>query len=324
MNSEKKLILETLPFAKENKARSWLLVISSFMLLAFAQMIVFYDIHCVFRISSSVMSGLLIVRLFVIYHDYLHDAILSRSKLANVIFIVFGYYILTPKSIWKRSHNYHHAHNSKLSKSGFGSFPVYTKSRFDKLKKMEKRKYLFMRHPIVLLFGFYFTFLYGMCISPLFKSFSRNSEAILALVFHLTLQTTVFFLFGWETFIFFGVIPHFVSGAIGTYLFYIQHNFPEVLYSVDQDWTYENAALESSSFLKTSKFMNWITANIGHHHIHHLNSRIPFYNLPRALKEVEGLKKPKSTTLKIRDVYYCLQLKFWDTDENKMVGRDKL
>lgn len=320
MINENKLMLETLPYAKENKTRSWLLVGSSFLFLMITQWITFQDFHSMLRILASIMSGLLIVRLFVIYHDYLHEAILRRSKLAKIIFTVFGYYILTPKTVWNRSHNYHHAHNSKLFRSGFGSFPVYTKSRFEQLGKSEKRTYLFMRHPLVLLFGFYFTFLYGMCVSPLIKSFSKNAEAMVALLVHISLQTVVIVVFGWETFIYFGLIPHFISGAIGTYLFYVQHNFPDVVYAVDQDWTYEKAALESSSFIRTNKFMNWVTANIGHHHIHHLNSRVPFYNLPRVFREVEGLKSPKTITLSLKDIYQCLQLRYWDSEKNRMVG----
>lgn len=320
MIHEQKLILETLPFAKESKTRSWFYVLSSFLILGISQTIAFIDVPSVFRIFASVLSGLIIVRLFVIYHDFLHEAILRRSKLANVIFTIFGYYILTPKSVWNRSHNYHHAHNSKLFKSGFGSFPVYTKGRFEQLSKSEQRKYLFMRHPLVMLFGFYFTFLYGMCISPLIKNFSRNAEALIALLFHATIQFFVCLMFGWETFLFFGVLPHFISGAIGTYLFYVQHNFPSVVYSVDEDWTYEKAALESSSFINTTIFLNWVTANIGHHHIHHLNSRVPFYNLPKAFRSIEGLKNPKMTSLTVKDVFLCLRLKFWDSDQNKMVG----
>jgi len=84
-------------------------------------------------------------------------------------------------------------------------------------------------------------------------------------------------------------------------------------------WTYERAALDSSSYMKTSKLMAWFSANIGYHHIHHLNARIPFYRLPEVLKDMPELQKPKITTLSPRDILRCLRLKVWDTELQRMV-----
>ncbi len=323
MNSDKTLLSATIQYAKENRFLSWFYTLSTLALLITSLALTLLNIHWGIRLAASVFSGLLIARMFVIYHDYLHEAILRRSKIANVIFTVFGYYLLTPKTVWKRSHNYHHAHNSKLFRSGIGSYPVFTKSRFEELSSKEQSQYLFIRHPLVILFGYFFTFLYGMCIQSLMKSFNKHLDSLVALLFHFTLHTTIFIVFGWEATILFSIIPHFISGALGAYLFYAQHNFPDVHYNVDQNWTYESAALEASSFLKTTRFMNWISANIGHHHIHHLNARIPFYRLPEIMQNIDALKNPKTTSLKIKDIRACLRLKVWDTDLNRMVNISK-
>jgi omega-6 fatty acid desaturase (delta-12 desaturase) len=85
-------------------------------------------------------------------------------------------------------------------------------------------------------------------------------------------------------------------------------------------WTYEKAAVESSSFLKTGPVMGWFTANIGYHHIHHLNARIPFYRLPEVLREIPELRSPKTTSLNPIDVFRCLRLKVWDVDTQQMVS----
>lgn len=320
MKSEKALIQETIPYAKEKRGVSWFHTLSTLAILICGLAITLLDIHWLYKLPVSIFTGLVIVRMFVIYHDFLHEAILQRSRVANVIFTLFGYYILTPKTIWKRSHNYHHNHNSKLFKSGIGSYPVYTKSRFEELSKIEQRKYLFVRHPIVMLFGYFFTFLYGMCIQSLMKSFTKHIDSLFAIFFHLAIHTTIFLFFGWESFLFFSVLPHLISGAIGAYLFYAQHNFPEVHYDVDHNWTYESAALASSSFLKTNAFMNWVSGNIGYHHIHHLNARIPFYRLPEIMTHVKALQNPKVTTLKVKDITACLRLKVWDTEKCAMVN----
>ena len=102
----------------------------------------------------------------MIYHDHQHEAILSKSRLAGVFMRIFGILALSPTSIWKSSHNHHHNHNSKLRGSQIGSFPIMTKAQFLKSPKGKRILYLFMRHPLTILFGYIFVFLYGMCIYP--------------------------------------------------------------------------------------------------------------------------------------------------------------
>ena len=116
------------------------------------------------------------------------------------------------------------------------------------------------------------------------------------------------------------IVPHFVMHGIGAYFFYAQHNFPGVSFSDKDGWTYEKAALESSSMMYTGRIMAWFTANIGYHHIHHLNSRIPFYRLPEVLKAIPELQLPKTTSLWPTDIIRCLRLKVWDVEAQKMVG----
>ena len=84
-------------------------------------------VHWVFQLAHSIVAGLLLVRIFTMYHDYMHRAILQSSILAELIFVIFGWFILAPVSIWRRSHDFHHAHNSKLYTSSIGSFPLATK-----------------------------------------------------------------------------------------------------------------------------------------------------------------------------------------------------
>ena len=93
-----------------------------------------------------------------------------------------------------------------------------------------------------------------------------------------------------------------------------------MVFRENEEWAYEKAALESSSFMKMNPVMNWLTANIGYHHIHHLNSRIPFYRLPEVMKDIPELQHPKITSLSLKDIMACLKLKVWDKEQGKMVG----
>ncbi len=316
----KQLILATKPFAKENRAKSWFYTISTLVILIAALFGTVYNFHWILKLACSIFAGLVIVRMFVIYHDHQHKAILDRSPLANLIFTIFGFYVLAPTGIWSASHDYHHKNNCKLFSASIGSYPIYTKHKFDNLSAGEKRHYLFIRHPLTILFGYIFTFMYGMCIKSMINRFSKNIDSLVGLILHLTYQVAVFYFLGWQTWILLCAIPHFISGAMGSYMFYAQHNFPTVTFVGNEDWTYEGAALDSSSYMPLNPFMHWVTANIGYHHIHHMNSRIPFYRLPEVWDAIPEMRNAKTTSLKPKDIWACLKLKVWDFDHQKMVG----
>jgi len=137
---------------------------------------------------------------------------------------------------------------------------------------------------------------------------------------HVVLATLLAVFVGIEALLFTVLVPFFIAMAIGSYLFYAQHNFPDVSFSDNAGWTYEKAALTSSSYMQMNGVMAWFTANIGYHHVHHLNSRIPFYRLPEAMKALPELQDVKTTSLHPADVWSCLRLKVWDVEKQRMVG----
>ena len=125
---------------------------------------------------------------------------------------------------------------------------------------------------------------------------------------------------GWDHLLLGLVIPMGIASAIGAYLFYAQHNFPEARLLPRSEWTHVEAALQSSSFMRMSPLMHWLTGNIGYHHIHHLNARIPFYRLPEAMNAIEELQSPGTTSLHPRDIWACLRLKLWSDSSHRMVS----
>jgi omega-6 fatty acid desaturase (delta-12 desaturase) len=316
----KQLILATKPFAKEDRSKSWRYTLSTLLILIASQVCILFVPFWPVQLLFSIFSGLVIVRLFVIYHDHQHHAILQKSTAADIIFTIFGFYVLAPTSIWKRSHDYHHANNSKLFSASIGSYPIYSKQKFQKCGRLEKIHYLFIRHPLTILNGYIFAFMYGMCIKSIINSFGKHVDSLFALIFHFAYQFAVVYFLGWHTWLFFCMIPHFISGGMGAYLFYAQHNFPGVTFKGNAEWTYEGAALESSSYMDLNPFMHWVTANIGYHHIHHMNARIPFYRLPEVMKQMPEMQQAKKTTLKPKDIAACFRLKVWDHENQKMVG----
>lgn len=320
MLKEKELILATRKYANEFRNVSWFHMLSTLCILGMTYVLIFWCPLMPLNIIFSVLIGLTMVRLFIIYHDYLHRAILQKSLFANAVFTLYGLYILAPVNIWRRSHDYHHTHNSKLYASSIGSFPIVTREKFLAFTKGEQALYLFIRHPLTIMFGYLFAFIYGMCILSFYRNPGKHWDSVIALLFHFGIGAMIFTLSGWQIFILAFLLPALVSSAIGSYLFYAQHNFPGVTFKDKDGWTYANAAFNSSSFMKLGPVMNWFTANIGYHHIHHVNARIPFYRLPEVYNKMPEFQEAKTTSLLPGEIIKCLRLKVWDPDSNKMIA----
>src|ERR1019366_10554087 len=242
MRTGKELILATKPYAVDSSTRSWWHILSTGCLLAVALAGTLWNFNLAGKLVCSVLAGLLYLRFFVIYHDQQHEAILPRSRLAEGLMRAFGILILSPSSVWRSSHNHHHNHNSKLRGSHIGSFPIMTKEQFLKSDRLTRIKYLFMRHPLTIVFGYLTVFLQGMCIYPFFNDPKQHFDCLIAIIVHLTVAALLTYFFGWPALLLAQTIPALIACGIGTYLFYAQHNFTSVSFKDKSGWTYEKAA----------------------------------------------------------------------------------
>jgi len=324
MLSGKELILATKPYAYEIRSKSWYYTISTLLLLIAAVTGAMLLPQLWLRIPCSIFAGLFMARAFVIYHDHQHHAILHGSKAGNVIMTIYGIYTLAPTSIWKRSHDHHHKHNSKLYSASIGSYPIMTAQKFNGTCRSGQRAYLATRHPITIILGYFSMFIVGMCVNSFRSSPRRHIDSLLAIIVHVVYSVAVWYFIGWQAWLLGILVPFLMATGMGAYLFYVQHNFPGVNFADNKNWKYEVAALQSSSYLKMSPFMNWVTGNIGYHHIHHLNSRIPFYRLPEAMAAVPELQQCRTTTLSFKDIRAAFDLKVWDEEARQMVNHKKM
>lgn len=319
MRNGKALILATKEFAHDNTLASWWATLSTLILLAAAMAGALLGGNWLFQLGCSIIMSLLLVRFFVIYHDHQHHAILPHSKAIKALMRVWGIIAMTPNCVWTHSHNHHHNHNSKLHRPPFGSFPVMTQERYQQSNFRERFMYRLIRHPLTILFGYITAFVYSMCIAPILDREEDTIDCYIALVVHAAIYVTIALTLGWQAVIFAWLLPQLIAGALGTYLFYAQHNFPTVSYLEHDGWTYEDAALRSSSFCQMGPLMNYFTANIGFHHIHHLNSKIPFYRLPEVYRSMPELQEAKTTSLTPKDIAQCLRLHVWDSAQQRLI-----
>jgi len=181
-------------------------------------------------------------------------------------------------------------------------------------------KYRLVRHPITILFAYVPIFVIGMGLQPFFRAPKKHPMGLVAVLLHAAAWITAAAT-GHFTAFFFGLgLPVIISQTAGGYLFYAQHNFPALHVQPRVTWSYTRAALESSSYMEMGALMRFFCGNIGYHHVHHVNSMIPFYRLPEAMAAIPELQHPTKTSLKPGDVAACLRLKLWDPDQSKMVG----
>lgn len=323
--SAKELLAAAKEFQKEDRARSWFHVAETFgVFFALIAAIVFVPAPYAdwgARLPLSIIAGLVIVRMFILYHDYMHLAILRNSPLAKAIMYAYGVYVLTPPTVWRQTHNYHHAHTAKIVGSHVGSYMMVTTDMWKQMTPTQRRVYKAFRHPLTVFFAYFTVFGVGMCIQPFLRNPKKNWDSLLSLVVNVVASALIWYFAGFSIFFFAYFLPLFVATGVGAYLFYAQHDFPEINVQPRESWEYTRAALESSSYMELSPLMHWFTGNIGYHHVHHLNPGIPFYRLPEAMRSIPELQSPLGrTSLSLRDIRACFAQKLWDAEQGKMVG----
>lgn len=317
---ERQLLIDSRLYARETRWVSWWHLVTTLTLLVGLVGLVAWIPSVWLGLAASVLIALTFVRLFIIYHDFLHQAIFKGSSVAAGILNLYGHLMLTPPAVWKRSHDHHHRHNSKFFGASIGSFPIMTKANYQAATGLQRFEYRLSRSPLVILLGYLTVFLYGMCIYPLLCDFKKNVGVLGTLLLHFGLIAVGGLVCGWQFTCFAFVLPTWLAMIAGAYLFYVQHNFPDARILSEGDWSYGEAALLSSSYLETGRLLGWFTGNIGYHHVHHLNAKIPFYRLPEAMAGLVGLQTPGRTSLALGDIVGCLKLKLWDPERNEFVS----
>jgi acyl-lipid omega-6 desaturase (Delta-12 desaturase) len=319
MRTTSELVRATKPFAHEVRWRSWLHLWSTLATLVGLLSSTSLEVPWWLRFFGSVLAGLTMVRMFVIYHDHQHGTILRGSVLADILLSAYGMFLLTPPSIWRRAHHYHHSHNGQHQATGIGSFAVMTTQAFAEASWRRRLAYALGRHPLTILAGYVTVFLYGMCLHPLLLRPRKHADAALALLLHATL-VIVLACIAPAMLLWTLLLPLCVATALGSYLFYAQHNFPNARFQERGAGNHAAAALAGSSYIPMNPVLRWFTGNIGYHHVHHINAHIPFYRLAEAMAGLDELQSPAVTTLSPLGFYRCLRLKLWDPDRQCLVN----
>ncbi len=252
-----------------------------------------------------------LIRIFIIFHDCGHGSFFKSKKANKIIGMIMGTIAFTPFYSWSNQHWTHHITSANLDKRGIGDVWTMTVEEYKKAPRMNRFVYRAFRNPFIM-----FT------IGPLFVVFIRNrfsrktmteQEKLnmymtnLALLISAVLLSSVI---GIKAYLLIQLPIIIVSHVIGIWLFYIQHQFDDVLWERGREWEYKSSALTGSSFLKLPAILQWFTGNIGFHHVHHLSSRIPNYNLEACHNDNEIFTSIKP--VRIFSTFRALYLSLWD------------
>jgi omega-6 fatty acid desaturase (delta-12 desaturase) len=318
--SETDLINASRTFAREDRARSWREVALALSVLALGEVTALAAPAWPLRLVAGVFAGLVWVRVFILYHDHLHGALLRGSRAGAWLFRAIGIVMLSPPQVWSESHNAHHAQTARLGAPPAGTFSLWTVERWRAATPGQKIAYRLERNPLTILFGYLTIFLFGMGLIPLVSSPRRHAGSGLSIAIHVAMWALAFRFLGASACATGVILPFGLAFGFGSYLFYAQHNAPGIVLREPSDWSYAGGALDGSTYLATGPVLRWFTGNIGYHHVHHLNARIAFYRLPEVMAALPELQRPVTTTLRPRDVYACLRLSLWDTARGRLVS----
>ncbi len=274
-------------------------------------------------VPLSVLAGGLLVRNFIIFHDCSHGSF-YKSKRANSFWgFVCSLLAFTPYFRWRWQHAQHHASSGNLDRRGAGDLWTLTVQEYLDASRWKQFSYRLLRNPFVL---FVIGPLVQMLIMeriPQSNSRKRERHSVWWTNFIILIMAVgLGFVFGWLNYLLIQLIIVLVAGSAGLWLFYVQHQFEDAYWARSDDWDYMEAALQGSSYYKLPRVLQWFSANIGFHHIHHLNPSIPNYNLERCHHAHPLFKEAPTLTLlsSLKSMGYRL----WDESGQRLIGFGQL
>jgi omega-6 fatty acid desaturase (delta-12 desaturase) len=266
----------------------------------------------------ALLAAGFVIRTFIIFHDCGHGSFF-RARWANeVVGFVTGVLTLTPSHDWWRRHAKHHATSGNLDRRGDGDVWTLTVEEYRRASLWKRMTYWFVRQPLFMLtVGPIIMF---VILNRFPSRTARRREKLSVLWTNLTLAALVgglIWLIGWRAYLAIHLPITVFSGAIGIWLFYVQHQFDGVYWQRQTDWDPVNAALHGSSYFRLPRVLQWFSGNIGFHHVHHLSARIPNYALEQCHRAFPSLQSVP--TLGLAESVRCFRYRLWDEEQQRLV-----
>jgi omega-6 fatty acid desaturase (delta-12 desaturase) len=311
------------PYRKPVAWRAWFQILNTAIPFFALWAVMFWSLEIGYWLTLvlALPTAMLLVRLFMFQHDCGHGAFLPSQRTNNLIGSLIGVLTLVPYQYWRKTHAIHHATSGNLDIRSFGDIDTLTVREYLSRRPWQRVGYRLYRHPLVMLligpiWQFVIKHRYPTDAPREWKrewaSVHWTNLALLAIVAVMWLTV------GIDRFLMVQLPITLLAGSIGVYLFYVQHQYEDTYWRYREAWNYYHAGLEGASHLVMPRWLQWFTANIGLHHIHHVSSRVPNYNLQRCYDENPEFHDV--TRLTLAHSLSTLRLTLWDEAGKKLVG----
>ena len=308
------------PYAQPHLRRSLLDVATSVLpyLVLSVLMYLALRVSYLLVLALAVPASGFLVRVYIVFHDCAHGSFLPSKRANAWLGGALGLLVCSPFHSWRHNHAVHHATAGDLDRRGVGDVPTLTVAEYHALPWPRRLGYRLFRSPVVM-FGV--GPLFALVVQPRFVSRSarpRIRRSVMGTNVALAvLVGGLCWLVGWREYLLVQAPTVLLAGAAGVWLFYVQHQFEDAYWQSSETWSYADAALQGSSYLKLPKVLQFFSGNIGLHHVHHLSARVPNYNLQAAHDDNPIFHDVP--TLTMWEAMKTVRLKLWDEDRKKLV-----
>jgi omega-6 fatty acid desaturase (delta-12 desaturase) len=283
-----------------------------------AVMLVAADVSYLLVLVLAIPAAGFLSRTFIVFHDCAHGSFLRSKRVNATLGAVLGVILFTPFAWWRHKHAVHHATTGDLDRRGIGDIQTLTVEEYRARGWWGRVGYRLFRNPLVMFgLGPLWVVLIGpRLVTPGMHPRLRRSVLATDLALIVVIGALCW-LFGWEDVLLVLAPPALLTGAAGIWLFYVQHQFEDTYWQQHGEWSFDEAALQGSSYLRLPPILQFFTGNIGFHHVHHLSARIPNYNLQAAH---EACCLGPVPTLSLVDGLRAVRFKLWDTEKRRLVS----
>lgn len=309
------------PYEQTDRGSSMRQLVNTLLPLALLWAAAYFSLSVSYGLTLllAVPAAGFVIRTFIIFHDCCHGSFFKSRKANDILGTITGVLTLVPYRQWKHSHSIHHAGSSNLDKRGIGDIWIMTVDEYAAANFWTRLYYRIYRHPLIM-------FVVGpIAVFVILYRFNargaRRKERLntyLTNILIVALYGLMIWAIGWQSFLLVQLPIVFISGFLGIWLFYVQHQFEDTYFEHDAQWSYVSAAVEGSSYYKLPRLLQWMTGNIGFHHVHHLSPKVPNYNLEQAHNASPPLQH--ATTITIATSLKALRFRLWDEENKTFVG----
>jgi omega-6 fatty acid desaturase (delta-12 desaturase) len=309
-----------LPYAHADVGKALFCLATSivpYLALCVAMYLLLSVSYALVLVVAVVASGFLL-RTYIVFHDCAHGSFLPSRRANALVGVLTGLTVYTPFHSWRVEHAGHHATAGDLDRRGTGDVATLTVAEYQSRQPRKRMYYWLFRQPWVM-----FTLgpIWSLALQPRLvpmrarRQIQRShllTDVALAVVISALCLTI-----GWRAYLAVQLPTVLIAGAVGVWLFYVQHQFEGVYWRRSEGWSYFDAGLHGSSYLKLPRLLQFFTGNIGLHHVHHLNARIPNYSLQRVHEDCPFLHE--APTLSLWDGLRATRFKLFDEEAGRLV-----